>query len=278
MLFHTLARSPDGDGGGGDAPTIRVTVEGKEHDVPLPKGYLPEADVTAKYVPKGAHNDQMARLRKELDGKKDLKPADDLLNDPEFKDKAVKTWGLNTATNEQFQEQLKRATETVHEREVKPREKKLAEALAEVTALRERELDGQIVAAAAAVKVDDRYLKPTTKGGKPLIVAMLRESFGFDGEHRAWFAKGANGFAYSQQDGGAPYMPVMEFMADWAAKDGKEFIRSQRQAGAEAEADGGIPGQVGKELRLTAAQIRDKSTFDRMYAKAQKEGLTIVEV
>jgi len=278
MLFRRLDLSPEGEGGGGDAPMIRVEVDGKAVDVPLPAGYLTKVDVDAKYVPKGAHNDQMGRLRKDLDALKGLKPPEELLNDPEFKEKAVKSWGLNGATGEQFQEQLNRAKTDLFEREVKPRDVKLTKATQEIDTLRVKDLRGQIIQAAAALKVDDKFTRPPAKGADPLIFAMLRPLFDFDAEHREWFAKGPNGFAYSQQEGGAPYMPVMEFMTGWVGGDGKDFLRSQRQAGAEAEADGGVPGQVGKELRLTEAQIRDTAYFTRARVRAEKEGLTIVQV
>jgi len=278
MLFRTLDLSPEDDAGGGAPPTIRVEVDGKAVDVPLPAGYLAKADVDAKYVPKGVLNDREARHRKEMEAFKGLRPADDLLNDPEFKDRAVKTWGLNTASGEQFQEQLNRAKTDLFEREVKPREKKLEAANREIALLRESEVENQILQAAAALKVDDRFTKPAAKGAKPLIVAMLRPLYDFDPEHRAWFAKGPTGFAYSQQEGGPPYMPIMEHMSGWAAGEGKDFLRSQRQQGAEAQADGGIPGQVGRELRLTEAQILDPVYFRKAKERADKEGLTIVQV
>jgi hypothetical protein len=281
--FNTLALSPDsGDGGG--APEV-VTFKHGDQEIAVPrealKGWVPQQEVDEKFIPKSAHNDQMARMRRDLDATKGKKDPDELLNDAEFKSKAVQTWGLDpNATNEQFKTQLERQRAELVEREIKPREAKLEKAGSEIGKLRQKDLRGQIIQTAAALKVEEKYLKSPTKGGKPLLVSMLEDAFGFDGEHNEWFAKGDNGTYAFSQSGELPYQTVAEWMQGWVNGDGKEFVRSERQSGAESSPDGTpkVPGQVGKELRLNADQIRDTSFFKKMAEKAEKEGLTIVPI
>lgn len=287
MLTYMLRPqlSPEGDGGGGAPNPDVVTFKHGDQEIAVPKaaltGWVPKAEVDDKYVPKAAHNDQMARMRQQLDAMKGLKNPDELLQDQEFRTKAVATWGLDpTATSEQLTKQLEKARVELQEREIKPRDKKLADATGEIGRLRAKDLRGQIIQAAAALKIEDKYLKAPTRGGKPLIVSMLEDTFGFDAEHGEWFAKGDKGtFVYSQS-GEVPYQGVTEFMTAWAAGEGKDFVRSERQGGAEANPDGTskASGQVGRELRLTAEQIRDPQYFKKMSEKAEKEGLTIVAI
>lgn len=290
MLFRSLFLDGDGGaGGGGDGggtgapavPTIKVTIDGAEREIPKPKDLFTADELKTKFVPVAAHNDQMARLRREADARKDWKSADDLLEDPEFRTKATEKWGLNPEANKQFQEQLTRQRQELLEREVKPRDTKLAKAGETISKYRERHLFSQIVQAAAG-KVNDMYLKPPVKGGQPLIVSMVKDAFDYDEQNDEWFAKGQSGarFAFSQA-GDTPYQSVGEFIGNWLTSDGKDFAKSQRQEGAEAGVAGSDPtlsGQVGKELRLTREQIRDIPYFKRMQEKAAKEGLTIVPI
>jgi hypothetical protein len=285
-FITTLFLDGEGDpAGGAGTPTITIKHGDQEISVPRPAGLMTQKEVEEKYVLKAAHSDQMARMRKDLDGFKGLKPADEYLGDPEFKNKAMSTWGLldPKATNEEYKAQLERQRVELLEREVKPRETKLVESGKTIEALRLKDLRGQILQAAAATSVEERYLKNPTKGGKALVVSMLEDAFAWDAESGEWYAKGAStGAPYAfSQSGETPYMTVPEFLATWAKGDGKDFVKSQRQAGAESNpsggaAAGGISGQVGRELRLTAEQFRDIPFYKTMLAKAQKEGLTIV--
>lgn len=261
-------------------PTIKVTYNGAEIEVQKPTGVFTEKEIAERYVPLPAHNDQMARMRRDLDAKKGFKNPDELLTDTEFRSRAVKEWGLDpNSTKVEIQETLKRRTQELEEREIKPRDAKLQVAEVQISSLRAKDLRGQIIGAAAEFKIEEKYLKSPTKGGKPLIVSMLEDAFAFDGEHTEWFARGENGNAFRfSQSGDVPYQTVREFMAIWVSADGKDFIRSERQPGPNARTGEGATGQVGKELRLTQDQIRDISFFKKMQTKAEKEGLTIVPV
>jgi hypothetical protein len=262
------------------SPTFTVEIEGKAHEIPIPKGYISEKEIGDKFVPKAAHNDQLARMRQQLDGIKNHRDPDELLKDPEFKTKAVTEWGLDPSkTNEQFQRQLERTKTDLLEREVKPREVKLEKLKGTVEQLRIKDLQGQIIRAAASAKVDDMFLKGAVKNGTPLIVSMLRDAFAFDDENGEWFAKGQTSpFAYSQS-GTTPYQTVDEFINLWAGTEGKGFIRNERQPGADTNTTSNEgAGMVGKEIRVTEAQMRDITSFKRLQERALKEGLTIVPI
>jgi len=279
--FHPFLDEGEAAGGGAATPTIKVQHAGAEIEVPRPAGYFTQSEVSEKFVAKATHDATMASMRTQLEKTKTLKNPDDLLGDDSFKTRAMEAWGLNpNATQKQFNEQLERTRKEILDREVQPREMKLTQAQEKIGKLRNKDLYGQIIQGAAAAGINKDLLKPTTKGGTPMIVSMLRDAFDFSEEHDSHFAKGANGFAYSQT-GETPYMTPGEFITAWAAGDGKGFVTSERQSGAEAStAKGaeGTPGQVGKELRLTADQLRDISFFKKMQEKAAKEGLTIVPV
>lgn len=284
-FIRSLFLDDEGDpsGAGTSAETFQIQHGDQTIDVPM-TALKPVIDkyVGDKYVPKASHNDQMARMRKEADSYKARPTADEMLENPDFKTKAVQAWGLDPkATNKEIQEQREKLRNELLEREVKPREAKLTAAQERIQALQRKDLRGQIAQAAALVKVDDKFLKVPGKNAKPLIVSMMEEGFEWDDEHQEWFAKGSQGnkFAFSQT-GEVPYMTVSEYFSVWAGGEGKDFLRNERQSGADANPDkgGNTAGQVGKELRLTADQIRDISYFKRMTEKAQKEGLTIIPV
>lgn len=287
MLFKMLFLEGDDKGGGGGTstatePTIKVMHNGTELEVPRPKGVFLEAEVNDKYIPKGAHNDQMARLRKDLDARKDLKPAAEYLDDPEFKKTAVEKWGLDpSATSEQFQAQLARQKGEIFERDVKPLTEKITKAEQRIAALQDKHLEASILSGAQG-KVDPKYLKPAAKGGKPLVIALLKDAFQYDPEHDAWFAKGTSEtapFLFSQS-GDGPYMGPAEFISGWVNGEGKDWALVEKQQGPGAKAKDGeqVAGQSGNKLFVTEAQIRDTQGFKKLQARADREGLTMERI
>lgn len=294
LSFRSLCLSPEagsgegggeGDKGGGTAApqTMKVTYNGQEIEVQRPAGVYTQAEIAEKYIPKAAHNDTMARLRREYEPFKSRKSADELLDDPEFKTVATTRWGLDPSKTQQEQvEIVNRRIGEIREREVKPLETKLTKAETVVANLLEKDRNSQIVQAAAAAGVDPKYLKVAVKGGKPMIVALLDGAFAYDKEHGEWFAKGVGEqqYRFSQVQGGMPYMGITEFISDWINADGKDYARDEKQRGPETKPNDGKPvaGQVGRELRLTREQMRDITFFKQMQAKAEREGLTIVPI
>ncbi len=285
-FIRSLFLDGEGDPSGGGAPPPEVfQYQHGDTTIDIPVTALkPVIDkyVGDKYIPKASHNDQMGRMRKELETYKSRPDTDTLLNDTEFKTRATQHWGLDPkATNKEIQEQRERLRTEIYEREVKPRETKISSSESTIKELRLKDLRGQIAQAASAVKVDDKFTKQPSKNGQSLIASMMIDNFEWDDEHKEWFAKGAGGnkFAFSQT-GEVPYMTVQEYFSVWSNGEGKDFLRNERQAGAESnpERNGAPAGQVGRELRLTADQIRNIPFFKQMQEKASKEGLTIVPV
>jgi len=286
VAHRSLFLSPEDEGGGGNTqagPTITVRHGDQDITVPKPDGVFLKSEVDAKYVPKAAHNDQMARMRTQLDERKNFRNPEELLGDEQFKTVAIEKWGLNpSATAQQLADNVRRAKEEVLEREVKPLKAQYEKTTTTLARLRDRDLNAQILGAAAKAGVKQALLKAPTKGGTAPIVSMLRGSFGHDSERDDWFARSGDGWAYSQAGGDVPYQTVEEFVAGWVETDGKEFAEPRRQRGPNTETDGRpdgqVSGQVGKELRLTEAQVRDIGYFRKMQAKADREGLTIVTI
>jgi hypothetical protein len=287
-FIRSLFLEGEGDASGNGAPvTETVQIQHGDETIELPASVLKpilEKQIADKYIPKASHNDQMGRMRKELDTYKGRPNPDDLLNDTEFKTKATQAWGLDPkAAKVEIAEQRTRLLAEINEREVKPREAKIGTLSEQVAKLRQKDLHGQIAQAANAVKVDEKFTRVPGKNAKSFIASMMENGFEYDEEHGEWFAKGTGGnkFAFSQT-GDVPYMTVAEYFQVWSNGEGKDFLRNERQPGAEANPDGQrggpVAGQVGKELRLTADQIRDIGFFKKMVEKAGREGLTIVPV
>jgi hypothetical protein len=288
-FIRSLFLEGEGDpSGGAPAPAAETyQIQHGDQTIELPAAALKpilEKQIADKYIPKASHNDQMSRMRKELDTYKGRPDADTLLNDPDFKSKAVQAWGFDPkAAKAEIAEQRTRLLAELNEREIKPRDAKLTQAMTEVQKLRYKDLHGQIAQAASSVKVDEKFTRVPGKNAKSFIASMMENGFEYDEEHGEWFAKGSAGnkFQFSQT-GDVPYMTVSEYFQVWANGEGKDFLRSERQPGAEANPDGQrggpVAGQVGKELRLTSEQIRDIGFFKKMVDKAQREGLTIVPV
>lgn len=287
MRFFNLPLSSEGDASGGASGStatpqmITVQIDGKDVQVPRPAGFYSEKEISEKWVPKAAHNDQMARMRRDLDARANYRNPDDLLKDDEFKARASQEWGIDpSASAKQFQERLNQTRQELTEREIKPREEKLGKAYDLIDRLLVKDLHGQILQAAAAAHVDERYLRAAVKGGKPLIVSMLEETFDFDHERGEWFAKdGKGGFLYAQ-GGDQPYQTVQQFLGGWAeSDDGKAYLRAERQKGAQSRTDGeSVPGQVGNVVRVTREQVRDIAFMRKLNERAEKEGLTIQPV
>lgn len=261
---------------------IKVQHNGQELEVEKPQGIFTAEEVGASYVPRAAHNDQMARMRKELDGFKGRRTEEELLGDEEFRGRAIESWGIKTTSPKEVQDRIKAAREEVVTREVTPLKQQIEKLGATVGKLRQSDLITQILQAATAARISDDLLKPATKGGIPIIVSMLRDAYMYSEEHDGWFARGSNGQpAFSQLgDANVPYQSVQEHLAGWAGGEGKGFVKSEKQSGAGAGDTppgqrGGISGGV---MKITAEQARDPVVYRQLRAQAEKEGLTIQPV
>lgn len=210
---------------------VKVTIDGVEREVEVGNLVDPGSDeFKTQYVLKAVHDHEMGRQRKEAAALKD--PAK-LLEDDEFKGKALSAWGIDPSGKAKLTaEQLQEVRESVTKQQVTPLQEQLAKAKGAIDRLRRKELEGQILEAARGV-VRDEFLTRPTPLARPLIVSMLEEQFGFDEESDGWAVKKAQGEGYeyaAKPEHGRPWMGPAEFLAGWAIKDpAKPFLRDQRQ-------------------------------------------------
>ena len=69
-------------------------------------------------------------------------------------------------------------------------------------------------------------------------------------------------------------MRVTEFVKTWVSGDGKDYIRAERQQGAEAK-PASQPGVSGRIMYLSPAEMSDGAVYKRKRAEAAAKGLEI---
>ena len=194
-----------------------------------PAGYIAESDVQAKLAEKDAFlkTEIERRLRGKVDPEK-------LLQDETFRAKALETWGIKPEKpGKPSGEDVEKLYGQWEAKHVAPLKAQMAQFEAEVTELRTRDLYGQIVGAAAPL-VNEQLLQSPVPGQAPPIVHLLAPYFGYDPEHKAWFVKDGDGFAFAAKpEKGAPYKTAAEFLGEWAQnKANAAWVKDQRQRGA----------------------------------------------
>lgn len=195
-----------------------------------PAGYIAEDEVSKNYVSK----DFMAAEIKRRLAKKQQAAPDELLESEEFKQKALKAWGVEPEGRKKPDgEQLEKLYSDWEQKHLKPMREATEKQRQEIERLRTRDLFGQIVTGAAPF-VQDQLLQSPVPNQPPPVVHFLAPYFGYDEEHGGWFVKDGEGFAYSSQPkAGAPYKTAAEFIAEWAKdKANANWVKDQRQRGA----------------------------------------------
>lgn len=208
---------------------FKVTIDGAEREVEIPNAVDTSSDeFKSQYLLRAVHDHEMGSARKAA---KDLKDPAKLLEDEEFRAKALSTWGIDPKAKAALTaEQLEEVRKRVREQELVPLEQKLTKATATIGQLRQTQLHAAILEAARG-HVRDEFLARPTPLAKPLIVSMLEEQFGFDEETGAWAVRKGEGYEYaSKPEHGRPWMDVTEFVTNWAGQDvAKPFLKDQRQ-------------------------------------------------
>lgn len=230
---------------------------GAGKDAQPPAGYIAESDVKEKYVPKEFMQSEIARR---LKGKAD---PDTLLQDETFRAKALETWGVKPdGQKKPSGEDVEKLYGQWEQKHVTPLKEQLAGHLQEVQSLRTRDLYGQLVSAAAP-HVNEQLLQSPVAGQAPPIVHLLAPYFGYDEEHKGWFVKDGDGFAFAAKpEKGAPYKTAAEFLTEWAAnKANAAWIKDQRQRGAAFQQ--AATGATAIKSRADFKSDAEKSAFIR---------------
>jgi hypothetical protein len=254
---------------------FKAKIGEQEFEVEEIPGWVPEERVREEYVPKKTFSAELDRRATSIIKNKGLRAPDELLDDEEFRAKFIERHGLDPSKGaKDFQEQLTRERESLMNREVKPREEKLGKLTERLQRKINRELEAEIMQAAANVPTLRRSLLRATAQGAPApIVSLLREAFGYSEEHDRWFAKGKDGFAYPK-GGDDPYKSVAEMVAEWAADPANaDWHDSQRQAGPEARPANGVGGAGA--VTISREDAKDPAKYRKAKADAEKRGVEL---
>lgn len=274
----------------GDTQTVKVTVDGKEIEVPIPDGWLSPEQIAEGFMKKDTFTSEMDRRIQAA--KKGLIKPEDLLKDEEFLKKVLEAQGKELfdpekskgkgkqLDDEALAARLAEELEVWRKKELDPVRTQLTERETTITGLRDRILDGQIVQAAINMGVKPAFLKPPSEGAQPPIVAMLRNTFGLNDDHDEFFVVKGDGWEFSSKpDDGLPYKTVSEFMRDWAGKkENGDFVDANAQTGPGLgrPGDGGVGSRTGKDVVLTREQAGDHATYTKAVEQAQKQGGRVI--
>jgi len=256
-----------------------ITIEHPEHgklEVAIPETYIPREQVEADYVPKGAHNSQMAQLRKQYEGH--AKP-EDLLGDEDFRNRAIEAWGIEVddGTPKLTPDRVAELRTDFERKHLKPLQTKFEKVQSRNQQLQTTLLHSRILAAAGG-KVQPYLLKAPAKGEMPPIVNLLAPYFGFDGDSGQFAVKDGEGFrTTTQADASSPYMGIEEFVQRWIEDDDNPYKVEQRQSGPGAGVDGqgGSNRGSGGAVVLSYEDAQDPVKYRTAKEAAEKQGVEL---
>ena len=240
------------------AQSITVEVNGEEHEVPAPKGWVSEEVLREGYVPKSTHH---AAVRNEVkEATKGLVNRDDLFEDDEFvkqvaerrKDDLISMLGVNTApAGKPDEDRVQRIAQQIEEQKVTPLRKELEGALGEVEKWRNRGFEADIAEAFSefGVETEDGMVGPRKK--------YLRDLAAFDEELGAWVVKAEDGtpdFVVGE-DGKPRPKTIVDVVRDMR-KSGKYpgWFRGETRSGVGFKGSGAPGGGQKKRGEMSAAE------------------------
>lgn len=230
---------------------VKVQHEGTEIEVEL-EGYLSMAEVEARYIDKSKF-DQIVKDEK---AKAKRATLTSVLNDTDFKAKALAEWGIDLtkgASGEKLSDQqLATAKQDWEAKALKPLLAQLDGEKASKATLQNKILQKSILAAASAYKVKPELLKTLPGGRQPAITTMLETAFGLHDEDGEFYVRkhGGDGFEASSNPDRL-YANIDDYFAG-IAKD-KEyahfFDRPQQSVGSGNARSAGsdAPGTVSND-------------------------------
>lgn len=238
---------------------------GVEHEVELdeenlPKGLMTEAQFGERFAT------ELARRGKSLE----KKAREGALADEAFKEQALTAWGISPEVlkgGDLNKDKIANLRAEWAKAELDPIKGQLASATTEIETMRSNALVSEIIEGARGAGVKEQYLKSLGANSKPLIVAAIRDRYGFDPETKGWFTKEGDGFAFSRS-GKTPYRTVAEDFAVLADdKAFEDFFEKKKPSGPNAR-----PGGSGPDVFISRADARDHSKFTAAEAQAEKSG------
>lgn len=254
---------------------FKTQVEGKEVEIDLGDAFVPKDELATNYMPKSAFQEELTRRTSSITSNQ----AEKLLDDEEFRNKALDKWGVKPEPEEKktkdLAEHVTRERTTWEQKHLKPLQTQLQERDTELSGLREKMLQSEITAAAAPF-VKKALLKRPTAEVPPPIVSMLQGVFAYDNKTKTFYVKNGDTFAFTSKpaEGGSPYKTVAEFIAEWAEDKGNsDWVEDKRQTGPGLGSTGG--SRAGAPHAISRADARDPAKYRAAREAAAKVGVTL---
>jgi hypothetical protein len=253
-------------------------------NVLMPDGLKTDAMVAADYMPKNTFQSELGRRAVGIAEGKGYRKPEDMLSDEDHVATIMEKHQLVKKGSKAEGEPKPPTPEMIAELQGEWRTKELVP-VQESQVAGEKRIDtllgrmksADIVAAAAAAGVKERFLNAVATGQDAPIVSMLGSVFGFDeelGEH--FVRKDKDQFEITSDPKSThPYKTIREFVTNWAGlPDNKDFVDVATQTGARLK---DAPGTVsGKNVTINREQASDAGEYEKARVEAEKRGGIVV--
>ena len=242
-----------------------ATIDGKEVKVEIPDTFI-QAAVKDTHLPKDSVAKDLDKRAQAIVKNQGLRKPEDMMSDADFVAQVLEKHGQKRNTQsddaaaQQLRDALARQAKDIATRDIEPLKRTLEEKSSRERSLLIRDLERQIIQAAAP-HVKDGLLKAPKDRPAP-IVTLLEDAFAYDEETGEFYAAEGDNFVISGS-GESTYKTVAEYVQDWvASKENADWLRPG-QAGSGATGGTGRRGEAGS-VTLTAEEASDA----RVYGKA----------
>lgn len=251
--------------------------DGKDVQVQVPREAVLDA-VKETHVPASRFDAEIDRRVKGIVKNQGLRKAEELLDDESFAAQVAEKHGLvkksdgapdAAAQSQQLKDAIAKALADVEAKRIKPLEEKLTAKEAREEALLAKDLERQIIQAAAPY-VRKALLKSPAAHKQAPIVAMLADMFAYDAESGEFYvADGKDNFVLStRRDSTSPFKTVDEAIAEWVAnKENADFLLPGQTGPGAGGGAGGQHGAVMGAITLSAEEASDAEVFRAALAK-----------
>ena len=205
---------------------VKVTDNGEEIEVQLPKGYVGPEELASGFVAKDFFEAEIGRRLSAA--RKGLVKKDEILADKDFREEALKTWGVVPRD----EKEIEKVREAIRTSELTPVLEKLKKAETRLQKASRIRLEARLLNKARELNLVDSLLTPPMKGAPAPIVGMLGGYFVEDEERDDFFLPDPSGQGYmysAKPSAEAPYKTPEEFVEEWAKGAGKPFVKDTRQ-------------------------------------------------
>lgn len=252
-----------------DSVMVKVAgADGKETEVAVPMSAIMDA-VKDTHVPKDRIESDINRRVQGIVKNQGLRKPEELLDDETFVAQVLekhggKPKGGDDEASKQLKDALAKARKDFEDKELGPVKARLQEKEDREQALLVRDLERQILQAAADSGVLRSLLKAPARGKPAPIVSMLEDTFAYDAETGEFYVADGDSFVLSTSaDKSTTYKGVDEYVKEWASqKENADFLQpGQRGPGMGGQGDRGGPRGGTGSVVLTPEEAGNYATY-----------------